>query len=89
MIPVEDREAIRKACYLEHKSIRQIAQEHHHSRRTIRKTLKDIQLPPYQRTIPKPAPVFGSYQDRVDALLAQNEALLRKQRYSALVAPEV
>jgi|SRR5579864_2851436 len=49
MITVEDREAIRKAYYLEHKSIRQIAREQYHSRSTIRKALKDIQPQPYQR----------------------------------------
>src|SRR6266516_2262106 len=83
MIPVEDREAIRKAYYLEHKSIRQIAREQHHSRRTIRKALKDILPQPYQRTRPKPAPVFGSFQDRVDTLLAENETFPKKQRYTA------
>ena len=83
MITVEDREAIRKAYYLEHKSIRQIAREQHHSRRTIRKALKDILPQPYQRTRPKPAPVFGSFQDRVDTLLAENETFPKKQRYTA------
>ncbi len=83
MITVEGREAIRKAYYLEHKSIRQIAREQHHSRRTIRKALKDIQPQPYQRARPKPAPVFGSFQGRVDTLLAENETLPRKQRYTA------
>jgi transposase len=83
MITVEDREAIRTAYYLDHKSIRQIAREQHHSRRTIRKALKDIQPQPYQRTRPKPAPVFGSFQDRVDTLLAHNETLPKKQRYTA------
>jgi hypothetical protein len=37
MIAVEDREAIRRAYYLEHKSIRKIAREQHHSRRTVAK----------------------------------------------------
>src|SRR6266702_2920468 len=83
MIIVEDREAIRRAYYLEKKSIRQIAREQHHSRRTIRKALKDIQPPPYQRTSPKPAPVFGAFQDRVDTLLVQIQTLPRKQQYTS------
>ena len=82
MIIVEDREAIRTAYYLEHKSIRQTAREQHHSRRTIRNALKDIQPQPYQRARPKPAPVFGSFQDRVETLLAHNETLPKKQRYT-------
>ncbi len=35
MIQVEDREAIRRACLVEHKSIRAIAQELHHGRDAI------------------------------------------------------
>ncbi len=38
MIIVEDYEAIRRAYYIEKLSIRQIAREQHHSRRTIRES---------------------------------------------------
>lgn len=69
MIIVEDYEAIRRAYYLEKKSIRQIAREQHHSRSTIRKALAKVQPQPYQLTRPKPAPIFGSrFQERVDEL---------------------
>ena len=43
MITVEDREAIRRAYYLEKKSIRQIAREQHHSRRTVAKAIKETE----------------------------------------------
>src|SRR2546428_11140250 len=84
MITVEDYEAIRRAYYLEKKSIRQIAREQHHSRRTIRKAIQHVHPHPYLRTIPKPAPIFGSrFQERVDELLTKNGTLPPKQHYTA------
>src|SRR5437660_5000888 len=79
---VEDYEAIRRAYYLEKKSIRQIAREQHHSRKTIRKAIDKVQRQPYQLVRPKPAPVFGAFQHRVDELLAKNKTLPAKQRYT-------
>src|SRR2546428_11542174 len=83
MITVEDREAIRRAYYLEHKSIRQIAREQHHSRRTIAKAIKELELQSYQRNTSRPAPVLGSFHARVHELLTQSETLPKKQRYTA------
>src|SRR5947199_10527254 len=83
MIPVENREAIRKAYHLEHKSIRQIAREQHHSRRTVAKAIQEVQTQPYQRTIARQAPVLGSFHNRVEQLVVQNETMPRKQRYTA------
>jgi hypothetical protein len=60
MIIVEDYEAIRRAYYLEKKSIRQIAREQHHSRRTIRKALQQVHPHPYYWSIPQPSPIFGA-----------------------------
>ena len=54
MITVEDYEAIRRAYYLDKKSIRQIAREQHHSRKTIRKAIGKVQPQPYQLARPKP-----------------------------------
>ena len=83
MITVEDYEAIRRGHYLEKKSIRQIAKEHHHSRRTIRKAIQQVQPHPYFHTIPKPAPIFGSrFQERVDELLTKNRTLPPKREYT-------
>src|SRR6266566_2380083 len=83
MIIVEDYEAIRRAYYIEKKSIRQIAREQHHSRKTIRKAIGKVQPQPYQLRHPKPAPIFGSFQHRVDELLTKNKTLPPKQRYTA------
>src|SRR5712692_128877 len=83
MITVENREAIRRAYYLEHKSIRQIAREHHHSRRTVAKAIKETEIQPYQHTTPKPTSVLGSFLNRVNELLTQNATSPRKQQYTA------
>ena len=83
MITVEDQEAIRRAYYLEHKSIRQIAREQHHSRRTIARAIKELELQSSQRATSRPAPVLGSFRARVHELLTQSETLPKKQRYTA------
>jgi transposase len=80
MIPVEDREQIRIAYFIEEKSKRQIAKEQHCSPKTIRKALGDAEAQPYQRTVPYRSPVLGPYHARIDELLAENESLPRKQR---------
>src|SRR6266566_5954290 len=83
MFSESDRERIRRAFHLEKKSIRQIAKEEGCSRDTIRGAISNDPLKPYQLTRPKPAPVFGPYQVRAEALLGQNDRLPRKQRYTA------
>src|SRR5712692_1385859 len=80
MMTVENREQIRIAYFIEEKSKRQIAKEQHCSPKTISKALGDAEVQPYQRTVPCPAPVLGSYHARIDELLAENESLPRKQR---------
>jgi transposase len=47
MITVEEREAIRRAYYLEGKSKRQIAREHSHSRKTVDKAVDNQPPQPY------------------------------------------
>lgn len=69
--------------YLDHKSIRQIAREEGHSRRTIDQAIADAPPKTYHLTKLKPAPVLGPFQTRIEDLLRQNERLPRKQRYTA------
>jgi len=83
MIPVEDRARIRHAYYVEHKTIRQIARDQDVARQTVRKAVEAADPPPYQQRHPRPAPIFGPYQARIDQLLAENERLPRKQRYTS------
>ncbi len=83
MITVEEREAIRRAYYLEGKSKRQIAREHNHSRKTVDKAVDNQPPQPYRLTKAKLSPVFGAFRARADALLAENAHLPRKQQYTA------
>ena len=81
MISVQQREKIRRAYFVEEKSIRQIARGLRCSRRTVRKAISSPESASYTLSAPRPAPVLGPYRQRVQELLAENERLPRKQRY--------
>jgi transposase len=80
---VEQREQIRRAYHIDHKSIRQIARELHVSRRTVDKALTAAEPTPYTLTTPRPAPVLGPYKDQIVAMLAESAQLRPKQRYTS------
>jgi len=82
MITVEYREKIRRAYFIEGKSQRQIARELGCSRDTVKKAICSAEPARYTLARPRPAPVLGPYKARIDALLAENEHLPRKQRYT-------
>jgi transposase len=82
MISVEEREKIRLLYFIENKSIRQIAQEVDRSRPAVRKAIASAQAESYTLKVPRPAPVLGPYKGRINELLAENERLPRKQRYT-------
>jgi transposase len=82
MISVEEREKIRRLYFIENKSIRQIAQEVDRSRPAVRKAIASAQGASYTLKVPRPAPVLGPYKGRINELLAENEGLPRKQRYT-------
>jgi transposase len=82
MVKVEEREAIRKAYYLEGKSIRQIARERGHGREAVRQALASAGPVAYTLKDARPAPKLGPYQARIEELLAENERLPHKQRYT-------
>ena len=82
MISVEKREQIRRAYYVENKSMRTIAKELHCSRDTIKKAIVSAESEPYTLSAPRPAPVLGPYTARIDELLAESERMPRKQRYT-------
>ena len=71
MLTVEDREAIRRAYFVEEKSIREIARELHHSRKTVRKALASAEAESYRLSGTRAAPVLGPYKARIDELLAE------------------
>jgi len=83
MLTLDQRERMRRAYYIDHKSIRQIAAEEGHSREAVSKVIAEDPPPSYQRTRQRPALVFGPFQARVDELMERNERLPRKQRYTS------
>ena len=83
MISEDARERMRRAYYLEKKTLRQIAREEGFSRVTIQKAIADASPRTYTMTQPRPAIVLGPYQLRVEELLVENEQLPRKQRYTS------
>jgi transposase len=82
MISVTDRENIRRAYFIEQKSIREIAKALGHSRKTVRKAIESPEPEQYTLVEKRNAPVLGPYKERIDQLLAENTQLPRKQRYT-------
>ena len=76
------KERIRRSYYLDRKSMRQIAREEGYSRPTIEKAITNQSNNPYHVRRPKPSPIFGPFQPRVEALLRENDHLPRKQCYT-------
>ena len=75
MLTVDDYGAIRRARR-DGKSIRQIAHEFEHSRRTIRHVLKHGEPSPGPQTRNRTAPVLGPLHAIVDQILADDEKRL-------------
>ena len=82
MITVIDRERIRRAYYIEGKTMRQIEREMHHGYWTIRKALASAEHQPYTLSQSKAAPKLGPYKEKIDKLLEQERSLPRKQRFT-------
>ncbi len=83
MLTSEARERIRRAYYIDHKSVRHISVEQGHSRDTINRIIAENPPAVGRRTRRKPAPVFGPFLPRIDELMERNERLPKKQRYTA------
>ncbi len=83
MLTVDDYGAIRRARW-DGKSIRQIAHEFEHSRRTIRHVLKHGEPSPGPQTRNRTAPVLGPLHAIVDQILADDEKAPPKQRHTAM-----
>lgn len=83
MLTVHHYERIRRAYYVEKKSIRQIGREYGHGYWTVRRALGQSEPEAYRLRQPKEAPVLGAYKAQIETLLAENERLPRKQRYTS------
>jgi transposase len=85
MLTVEQSEAIRRAYFVEDKSVRAIARDLHHGRRAIREVLAGDQPQPrrYRRRTPKPRPVIAPVAALIDGWLTADQTAPRKQRHTA------
>jgi transposase len=83
MIKVEDKEKIRRAYYVENKSVRQIARELKYARQTVRKAIQSAEPERYKMKQPRQAPVLGPYKERIQELLTESETMPPKQRYTS------
>lgn len=83
MINVEKWEAIRRAYYVQGKSLRQIAGETGHAWRTIRRMVDSAEPVRYRQQSQREAPKLGAYKEQIEVYLAENERLPPKQRYTA------
>jgi len=83
VLNVDQKEQIRRAFFIEGKSIRQIARERHHDRRTVRAAIRDAGPSRYKLTHPRPRPVLGPYVAIIDGWLAGDEFSPPKQRHTA------
>jgi transposase len=83
MLTVVDYERIRRAYYVDEKSIRWIVREYGHSYWTVRKALDSPEPEPYQLSQAKAAPVLGPYHAQIEQLLAESAKMPRKQRYTS------
>lgn len=66
MLNVDQKEKIRRAFFIEGKSIRHIARERHHDRRTVRAAIRDGGPSRYKLSQPRPRPVLGPYVAIID-----------------------
>jgi len=83
MVTVEQKEIIRREHTIKGKSIRQIAREMHHSRKTIRKAIADPGIPAYTRKEPVAKPVMGPYLALIKQWLEEDRGRPVKQRHTA------
>jgi DNA-binding transcriptional MocR family regulator len=74
---------MRRAYFIDKKSLRQIAEELGVARKSVRKAIESAEAETYKLSTPRPAPILGPYKGRIDALLAENEQLPPKQRYTS------
>lgn len=83
MISLNETETIRRAYYIEGKSIREIAREYHHGRRAIRNAIGEASPPEYNQKQERAAPVMGEYKERIQELVKESKEQPSKQRYTA------
>lgn len=75
MLSEGQRERIRRAYSLDHKSIRHFAREEGRCCATVKKALVQTPPQPSHVSYPRPAPIIGPFCTRIEELLAQAEEI--------------
>ena len=83
MIQVEEKETIRRLHFIQRHSIREISKELHHSRKTVRKAIRDGSVPKYHLDKDRPHPVMGPFEAIIEGWLEADKSQPRKQRHTA------
>lgn len=83
MLGMVDKEYIRKKHLIEGWSIRRISRNLDVARQTIRKALKDSNIPQYNLTKERPSPVLEPYKEIIREWLRQDQSAPPKQRHTA------
>ncbi len=83
MLTVKEWEQIRRAYYIEGKTINEIARESGRAWRTVKKMVESESPPTYRKQKKRPARKLGPYQKKIRELLAQNKTLPHKQRWTS------
>lgn len=77
---MDQREQIRRAYFIDGKSIRRIAREALHDRRTVRKFLGDAGPPRYTLKVPRRRPVLDPLLAVIDQWLKEDQSYLYAKR---------
>ena len=83
MIQVDEKETIRRFYFIQRHSIREIAKELHHSRRTVKKAITDASVPEYHLTVPRTSPVMDPFKAIIERWLEEDKSQPKKQRHTA------
>jgi hypothetical protein len=71
MIQVEEKETIRRLYFTQRHSIREIAKERCHSRKTVRKAISDASVPEYRLTKARPSPIMDPFKAVISGWLEE------------------
>jgi transposase len=83
MIQVEEKETIRRLFFNQRHSIREIAKERGHSRKTVRKAISDASAPEYRLTKARPSPIMDPFKAVISGWLEEDRYQPPKQRHTA------
>jgi len=83
MIQVDEKETIRRLFFIQRYSIREISKELHHSRKTVRKAIRDASVPKYHLAQTRPCPAMDPFKAIIGGWLEEDKRQPKKQRHTA------